>query len=78
MVPKKGLEPPHPCEYVDLNHARLPIPPLRHGTQVQHFLLNRQHLRVSQMQHPVSNLTGEYGPEHYAPAALFMLRTFRL
>ena len=35
LVPKKGLEPPHPCEYVDLNHARLPIPPLRHGTQVQ-------------------------------------------
>jgi hypothetical protein len=29
MVPKKGLEPPHPCEYMDLNHARLPIPPLR-------------------------------------------------
>src|ERR1700690_733163 len=37
LVPKKGLEPPHPCEYVDLNHARLPIPPLRHGTQVQRF-----------------------------------------
>jgi hypothetical protein len=32
LVPKKGLEPPHPCEYVDLNHARLPIPPLRHAT----------------------------------------------
>ncbi len=31
LVPKKGLEPPHPCEYVDLNHARLPIPPLRHS-----------------------------------------------
>ena len=30
LVPKKGLEPSHPCEYVDLNHARLPIPPLRH------------------------------------------------
>ena len=29
MVPKKGLEPPHPCGYMDLNHARLPIPPLR-------------------------------------------------
>ena len=29
LVPKKGLEPSHPCEYVDLNHARLPIPPLR-------------------------------------------------
>ncbi len=27
-MPKKGLEPPHPCEYMDLNHARLPIPPL--------------------------------------------------
>jgi hypothetical protein len=34
MVPKKGLEPPHPCEYMDLNHARLPIPPLRHGIRV--------------------------------------------
>ena len=42
MVPKKGLEPPHPCEYVDLNHARLPIPPLRHGTQIQCWALNRQ------------------------------------
>jgi hypothetical protein len=31
LVPKKGLEPPHPCEYMDLNHARLPIPPLRHA-----------------------------------------------
>src|SRR5579875_3070112 len=30
FVPTKGLEPPHPCEYMDLNHARLPIPPLRH------------------------------------------------
>ena len=29
LVPKKGLEPPHPCGYMDLNHARLPIPPLR-------------------------------------------------
>ena len=37
LVPKKGLEPPHPCEYVDLNHARLPIPPLRHGTHVQPY-----------------------------------------
>ena len=37
MVPKKGLEPPHPCEYVDLNHARLPIPPLRHGDMFSKF-----------------------------------------
>ena len=32
LVPKRGLEPPHPCEYMDLNHARLPIPPLRHSS----------------------------------------------
>ena len=44
LVPKKGLEPPHPCEYVDLNHARLPIPPLRHKTQVQRAPLNWQQL----------------------------------
>ena len=55
LVPKKGLEPPHPCEYVDLNHARLPIPPLRHSTQVQRSPLNRQQLRVSQMRDRVSN-----------------------
>ena len=35
LVPKKGLEPPHPCEYMDLNHARLPIPPLRHLSDAQ-------------------------------------------
>jgi hypothetical protein len=41
LVPKKGLEPPHPCEYMDLNHARLPIPPLRHET-IQRDRLDRQ------------------------------------
>jgi hypothetical protein len=35
MVPKKGLEPPHPCGYMDLNHARLPIPPLRQVTTMR-------------------------------------------
>jgi hypothetical protein len=44
LVPKKGLEPPHPCEYVDLNHARLPIPPLRHGRQLRQDALSRQQL----------------------------------
>ncbi len=29
MVPEKGLEPPRPCEHMVLNHACLPIPPLR-------------------------------------------------
>jgi hypothetical protein len=42
LVPKKGLEPPHPCEYVDLNHARLPIPPLRHARPLRHVALSRQ------------------------------------
>ena len=31
VVPKGGLEPPHPCGHMALNHARLPIPPLRLG-----------------------------------------------
>src|SRR5262245_46333222 len=31
LVPKGGLEPPHPCGHMTLNHARLPIPPLRLG-----------------------------------------------
>ena len=34
-MPKKGLEPPHPCGYMDLNHARLPIPPLRQVTAMR-------------------------------------------
>ena len=42
MVPKKGLEPPHPCGYMDLNHARLPIPPLRRGK-----LPSRNHARCA-------------------------------
>ena len=30
LVPKRRLELPHTCVYMNLNHARLPIPPLRH------------------------------------------------
>src|SRR5256885_16628172 len=37
MVPKKGLEPPRPCGHMDLNHARLPIPPLRQVTRMRRF-----------------------------------------
>src|SRR5690625_1439254 len=29
VVPKVGLEPTQPCGHMTLNHARLPIPPLR-------------------------------------------------
>jgi hypothetical protein len=46
MVPKKGLEPPHPCGYMDLNHARLPIPPLRRGK-----LPSKQHSTGWQLDH---------------------------
>ncbi len=30
VVPKRRLELPHPFGHMNLNHARLPIPPLRH------------------------------------------------
>ncbi len=42
LVPKKGLEPPHPCGYMDLNHARLPIPPLRHGWMREELAVQEQ------------------------------------
>jgi hypothetical protein len=47
VVPKKGLEPPHPCGYMDLNHARLPIPPLRPATALWggHAALKGKRLR---------------------------------
>jgi hypothetical protein len=38
LVPKGGLEPPHPCGHMTLNHARLPIPPLRHGSGEQQMI----------------------------------------
>ena len=31
VVPRRGLEPPRGCPHMDLNHARLPIPPPRQG-----------------------------------------------
>src|SRR6266478_1874270 len=45
LVPKGGLEPPHPCEYMDLNHARLPIPPLRQSL-IPGFRRKRLHPRT--------------------------------
>jgi hypothetical protein len=47
LVPKGGLEPPHPCEYMDLNHARLPIPPLRRCVPV--FSLDGQSTRTESL-----------------------------
>ncbi len=41
LVPRRGLEPPHPCEYMHLKHARLPIPPSGHGLRVGACLFSR-------------------------------------
>jgi hypothetical protein len=57
LVPSKGLEPPHPCEYMDLNHARLPIPPRWHLQQCggpksadQEELLNYSTVEIESLQ----------------------------
>src|SRR5499425_2844339 len=58
MVPKKGLEPPHPCGYMDLNHARLPIPPLRQVTAcgaARAALLEETATSILQVERGVSN-----------------------
>ena len=34
LMPERGFEPPRPCGHMNLNHARLPIPPLRLETQI--------------------------------------------
>ena len=34
LVPPEGLEPPHPYRHMDLNHARLPIPPRRQEARI--------------------------------------------
>jgi hypothetical protein len=74
LVPKGGLEPPHPCEYTDLNRARLPIPPLR-----QCFVVSstngriRQQYLVSQTPSRVSNAS----PTNWVPWAEFKPRPSR-
>ena len=56
LVPKKGLEPPHPCGYMDLNHARLPIPPLRQGDAPDnHPALRQEDLSILKGLRNVSN-----------------------
>src|SRR5262249_41425126 len=58
MVPKKGLEPPHPCGYMDLNHARLPIPPLRQVTAcgaAKAALMEETATSILQVERGVSN-----------------------
>jgi hypothetical protein len=50
MVPEKGLEPPRPCEHMVLNHACLPIPPLR-----RHASINEVCLDLNAWKRPGSN-----------------------
>src|SRR3569623_3367110 len=37
MVPRRGLEPPRPCERQHLKLVRLPIPPSGHGVGGAHY-----------------------------------------
>ena len=37
LVPRRGLEPPPTCVDMDLNHARLPIPPPGHTMWAAQF-----------------------------------------
>ena len=41
VVPERGLEPPRPCEHMDLNHACLPIPPLRRSNVGVYYRMGR-------------------------------------
>src|SRR5690349_2160487 len=69
LVPSKGLEPPHPCGYMDLNHARLPIPPRWQKVNRMTILADRlsgknrelhstEVLETIQTQHQASGRTG--------------------
>lgn len=46
MVPKVGFEPTRPCEHMALNHARLPVPPLRHREYIVLFHVLECNLKV--------------------------------
>ena len=67
LMPKRGLEPPHPCEYMTLNHARVPIPPLR-----QKARKNIEAFAV--LCNAKSRLTGKF-PGVQIPPALRLART---
>ena len=57
LVPKKGLEPPRPCGHMDLNHARLPIPPLRRVMELNSQLAaeGKNYINILQGARMVSN-----------------------
>jgi hypothetical protein len=47
LVPKRGLEPPQDCSHMNLNHARLPVPPLRQKKSISDRPKNtRNHHRI--------------------------------
>jgi hypothetical protein len=74
MVPKKGLEPPHPCEYMDLNHARLPIPPLRH--YVAPDQTRRCDGKYSSILKGLLNVSNPEQPRHPAPRRMSFTLVF--
>lgn len=45
MVPRRGLEPPHRCQYQHLKLARLPIPPS--GLSEKRLFLRGQRLKAA-------------------------------
>ena len=64
LVPSKGLEPPHRCRYMDLNHARLPIPPRwQYWTAMQRRPQGRRVRKINtsilQPRHRLSNQPSE-------------------
>ncbi len=69
LVPGGGVEPPRPCGHMDLNHARLPIPP---PGRVEAETLEAARLGVnphSESTCPQPQVTGSPRPPHTAGGA---------
>src|SRR6185369_16922701 len=77
LVPKKGLEPPRPCGHMDLNHARLPVPPLRHdllqaGRAL--IILSCSNFYSTGRNIPVKHSHKDYGSAHMTRAEAVLCR----
>jgi hypothetical protein len=53
MVPRRGLEPPRPCERQHLKLVRLPIPPSGHGSERQ---VSRSPGRMAPIRHGLARV----------------------
>ncbi len=56
---KKGLEPSGDCSHMDLNHARLPIPPLLHTFAILRDKTNKVKQKPKDF-HPSAKLIDYY------------------